>query len=51
MSEGKGKGKGGGGGKDNPKGVANVFRRTWDKEEYREKAEEREDKVGRWGAS
>ncbi|PRW61183.1 zinc finger matrin-type 2-like [Chlorella sorokiniana] len=29
-------------GKSNPKGVVNTFRRTWDKEEYREKAEERE---------
>ncbi|KAI7845920.1 hypothetical protein COHA_000466 [Chlorella ohadii] len=29
-------------GKANPKGVVNTFRRTWDKEEYREKAEERE---------
>ena len=33
-------------GKSNPKGVVNTYRRTWDKEEYREKAEEREEKVG-----
>lgn len=33
-------------GKTNPKGVVNTFRRTWDKEEYREKAEEREQQVG-----
>lgn len=32
-------------GKANPKGVVNTFRRTWDKEEYREKAEEREKEV------
>jgi hypothetical protein len=32
-------------GKSNPKGVVNTFRRTWDKEEYREKAEEREKEV------
>lgn len=41
-------GKDGGGGK-NPKGVVNTFRRTWDKEEFREKAEEREEKVGAGG--
>lgn len=35
-------------GKANPKGVNNVdFRRKWDKEEFREKAEEREEKVQR----
>lgn len=36
-------------GKANPKGVVNTFRRTWDKEEYREKAEEREKQVGAAG--
>ena len=41
-------GKGGGQG-GNPKGVVNTFRRTWDKEEFREKAEEREEKVRAWG--
>lgn len=33
-------------GKSNPKGVNNVdFRRKWDKDEFREKAAEREQKV------
>lgn len=32
----------------NPKGVVNTFRRTWDKEEFREKAEQREEKVRWW---
>lgn len=28
-----------------PKGVNNTFRRTWDKEEFADKAKEREEKV------
>jgi hypothetical protein len=29
-----------------PKGVVNTFRRTWDKEDFEDKAKEREEKVG-----
>ena len=28
-----------------PKGVVNTFRRTWDKEDFEDKAKEREEKV------
>ena len=31
----------------NPKGVVNTFRRTWDKEEFEDKAEKREKEVRR----
>lgn len=31
--------------KNDPKGVQNVFRRTWDRAEYEEKAKERDEEV------